>query len=36
MDSIIKAKPQKAKGVYIKAISMSTSMGPGIKVEVAK
>jgi len=32
LDSIKKAKPAKAKGVYIKNISVTSSMGPGIKV----
>ncbi|NCN07221.1 50S ribosomal protein L1 [Candidatus Falkowbacteria bacterium] len=36
MDSIIKAKPSGAKGNYIKSISLSTTMGPGIKIDLAK
>ena len=32
MDAIIKAKPAAAKGQYIKSISISTTMGPGIKI----
>ena len=32
MDAIIKAKPQAAKGVYIRSVALASSMGPGIKV----
>ena len=32
MEAIIKAKPAAAKGQYVKSISVSTSMGPGIFV----
>ena len=33
MDAIIKSKPAAAKGQYIKSISVTTTMGPGISVE---
>ena len=33
MDAIIKAKPAATKGQYIKSISVTTTMGPGISVE---
>ena len=33
LDAIIKAKPDAAKGQYIKSISLSTTMGPGLYVE---
>ena len=34
MDAINKAKPQAAKGVYIRSISLASSMGPGVKVRM--
>ena len=34
MNIIIKSKPSVAKGVYVKNISLSTTMGPGIKLDV--
>jgi large subunit ribosomal protein L1 len=33
MDAIQKARPAGAKGVYIKRVTVTTSMGPGIKVD---
>lgn len=33
VDVIIKSKPQAAKGVYIKNISIASTMGPGVKVD---
>ncbi len=36
MDAIIKAKPSALKGQYLKSIVLSPTMGPGIKVSVAK
>lgn len=35
-DTIIKVKPSGAKGQYIKSITMSTTMGPGVKIDVLK
>ncbi|HBG49114.1 MAG TPA: 50S ribosomal protein L1, partial [Cyanobacteria bacterium UBA9971] len=32
-DAIIKAKPSAAKGTYLKSVYLSTTMGPGIKID---
>ena len=34
VDSVVKAKPQGAKGTYLKKISLSSTMGPGVKVSL--
>lgn len=36
MDAIIKAKPSALKGQYLKSITVTSTMGPGIKLNVAK
>jgi large subunit ribosomal protein L1 len=33
IDAVIKAKPASSKGVYLKKISISTTMGPGIRID---
>lgn len=35
MDTIIKSKPAASKGAYLKSIAVSTTMGPGIKIDPA-
>ncbi len=35
-DTLVKVKPSGAKGQYIKSVTMSTTMGPGIKIDVLK
>lgn len=36
MNAIIKAKPAAAKGQYLKSVTISSTMGPGVKVNSAK
>jgi large subunit ribosomal protein L1 len=33
MDKIIQLKPSTSKGIYLKSISLSTTMGPGVKLD---
>jgi large subunit ribosomal protein L1 len=34
IDAIQKARPSGAKGTYVKKVSLSSSMGPGVKVDL--
>lgn len=34
VNAVMKAKPSAAKGTYVKAISIASSMGPGVKLDV--
>ena len=36
IDAILKAKPAALKGQYLKSVSLSTTMGPGVRVSTAK
>jgi len=36
MEAIVKAKPSALKGQYLKSITLTSTMGPGVKVNVAK
>ena len=35
LDAIVKAKPAGAKGKYVRKIGLSSSMGPGLKLDIA-
>ena len=30
MDAILRAKPSTSKGIYVKSVSLSSTMGPGV------
>jgi large subunit ribosomal protein L1 len=36
VDAVVKAKPSGAKGKYVKKIALSSSMGPGLKIDTAE
>ncbi len=36
MEAIVKARPSVLKGQFLKSVTLSTTMGPGVKVSTAK
>ena len=36
VDAIVKAKPSTVKGAYLKSVTLASTMGPGVKLNVAK
>jgi len=36
MEQVMKLKPQTAKGIYLQGVSLTSTMGPGIKIDPAK
>ena len=36
VDAIVKAKPTGAKGKYVKKVALSSTMGPGVKIDAAE
>jgi len=35
LSAIVKAKPSNAKGVYLKSLALSSTMGPGLKIDIS-
>ena len=35
VDAVVKAKPQGSKGQYVKKVSLSSTMGPGLKLDAS-
>jgi large subunit ribosomal protein L1 len=35
-DAITRAKPASSKGVYIRSLTLSATMGPGVRIDPAK
>jgi large subunit ribosomal protein L1 len=36
MEAVVKAKPAAAKGQYLKSVTVTSTMGPGIKLNQTK
>ena len=35
VESVVKAKPSAAKGKYLKSVTVSSTMGPGVTIDTA-
>ncbi len=35
MDSVVRAKPSAAKGTYVRSVTVSSTMGPGVRIDTA-
>ena len=35
MDTIVRAKPSAAKGTYVRTVAVSSTMGPGYRIDPA-
>jgi large subunit ribosomal protein L1 len=36
MEAVVKAKPSASKGVYLRSLYLSTTMGPGIRLDTSE
>jgi large subunit ribosomal protein L1 len=35
IDAVLKARPQGQKGTFVKKVSLSSSQGPGVKIDMS-